>query len=135
MRAWILIVASLAVGVLGPAAPSFGQSPPATDSLVLTCPTAMVAGRHGDSMSNAPPPMPPTTAQRILEPIRRVLHWFALQPLPAPGFVAGIDNPYLPLLVGSRWVYEGEADGEAERVEILLPDGTAAPAPGRGGSR
>jgi hypothetical protein len=33
-------------------------------------------------------------------------------------FVEVIDNPYLPLLVGSRWVYEGEEDGETERIEV-----------------
>ena len=37
-------------------------------------------------------------------------------------FVTGIDNPYLPLVVGSRWVYEGESDGEAERIEVVVTD-------------
>jgi hypothetical protein len=37
-------------------------------------------------------------------------------------FVAEIDNPYLPLLPGSRWVYEGESDGEAERIEVVVTD-------------
>lgn len=38
-------------------------------------------------------------------------------------FVEVIDNPYLPLAVGSRWVYEGEEDGEVERIEVeVLPD-------------
>ena len=37
-------------------------------------------------------------------------------------FVAVVDNPYFPMVVGSRWVYEGEADGEAERVEIVVTD-------------
>jgi hypothetical protein len=36
----------------------------------------------------------------------------------ATDFVDGIDHPYLPLLPGSRWVYEGEADGEVERTEV-----------------
>ena len=39
-------------------------------------------------------------------------------------FVAVIDNPYLPLTVGSRWVYEGDNDGEAERVEVTVTDQT-----------
>jgi hypothetical protein len=39
-------------------------------------------------------------------------------------FVEGIDNPYLPLTPGSRWVYEGEDDGEAERVEVEVLDET-----------
>ena len=37
-------------------------------------------------------------------------------------FVAVVDNSYFPMLVGSRWVYEGEADGAAERVEIVVTD-------------
>lgn len=39
-------------------------------------------------------------------------------------FVPTIDNPYLPLMVGSRWVYEGESDGETERVEVVVTDRT-----------
>ncbi|MET0902067.1 MAG: hypothetical protein ABWZ52_02405 [Acidimicrobiales bacterium] len=37
-------------------------------------------------------------------------------------FVDGIDNPYLPLIPGTKWVYEGEDDGEAERVEVEVLD-------------
>jgi predicted TIM-barrel fold metal-dependent hydrolase len=33
-------------------------------------------------------------------------------------FVTDITNAYLPLTPGSRWVYEGEDDGELERIEI-----------------
>jgi hypothetical protein len=33
-------------------------------------------------------------------------------------FVDVIDNRYLPYAIGSRWIYEGESDGESERVEI-----------------
>ncbi len=29
-----------------------------------------------------------------------------------------IDNSYLPLVPGTRWVYEGTDDGETERVEV-----------------
>jgi hypothetical protein len=32
-------------------------------------------------------------------------------------FVVGIDNPYLPLTVGSRWVFEG--GGERTEIEVL----------------
>lgn len=39
---------------------------------------------------------------------------FALTPA---DFVSGIDNPYLPLAVGSRWVFEG--DGERTEIEVL----------------
>jgi hypothetical protein len=33
-----------------------------------------------------------------------------------------IDNPYLPLLPGSRWVYEGVSEGEQERIEVVVTD-------------
>lgn len=38
-------------------------------------------------------------------------------------FVDVIDNPYLPMPVGARWLYEGTSEGEAETVEIIVtPD-------------
>ncbi|MEJ7582701.1 MAG: hypothetical protein WKF43_01195 [Acidimicrobiales bacterium] len=42
----------------------------------------------------------------------------------ASDFVDGIDNPYMPWIVGSRWVYEGTSDGEPERVEVAVLDKT-----------
>jgi hypothetical protein len=36
-------------------------------------------------------------------------------------FVDRIDNPYLPLGEGARWVYEGDADGGGrERIEVVV---------------
>ena len=37
-------------------------------------------------------------------------------------FVEIVDNPYLPLVPGSRWVYESTGDGETERVEVVVTD-------------
>ena len=37
-------------------------------------------------------------------------------------FVETINNPYLPLLPGTRWVYEGIEEGETERVEVEVTD-------------
>jgi hypothetical protein len=43
------------------------------------------------------------------------------EPEVQPGdFVSEIDNPYLPLAPGARWVYEGESDGETERTEVVV---------------
>ena len=39
-------------------------------------------------------------------------------------FVEVIDNPYLPYAVGSRWVYEGQSEGEDERIEVEVLDDT-----------
>ncbi len=35
-------------------------------------------------------------------------------------FVAAITNPYLPLTPGTTFIYEGEDDGENERVEVYV---------------
>ena len=37
-------------------------------------------------------------------------------------FVDTVDNPFFPLVVGSRWVYESPADedGEVERIEVVV---------------
>jgi hypothetical protein len=40
----------------------------------------------------------------------------------ATRFVDAVNNPYLPLAPGSRWVYEGESDGERERTEVVVTD-------------
>ena len=37
-------------------------------------------------------------------------------------FVDVVDNLYFPLSPGSRWVYEGESDGVAERIEVEVLD-------------
>ena len=35
-------------------------------------------------------------------------------------FVDVIDNPYLPFQPGMSWAYEGEAEGETERTEVIV---------------
>jgi hypothetical protein len=39
-------------------------------------------------------------------------------------FVTVIDNPYMPLVPGSRWVYEGDSDGEREDIEVIVTNRT-----------
>ena len=39
-------------------------------------------------------------------------------------FVASVDNPYFPLVPGTKWVYEGEDDDETERVEVEVLEET-----------
>jgi hypothetical protein len=48
---------------------------------------------------------------------------YSVTPDPAD-FVAIIDNPLLPLIPGSRWVYEAQADDEIERIEVVVTDQT-----------
>ncbi len=38
----------------------------------------------------------------------------------AANFVDIVDNPYFPLAAGSRWIYDGTSEGEAERVEVVV---------------
>jgi hypothetical protein len=40
----------------------------------------------------------------------------------AADFVTTVDNPYMPLAPGARWVYEGTADGEPEHTEVVVTD-------------
>jgi hypothetical protein len=42
--------------------------------------------------------------------------------LDAGEVVDAVDNPFLPLAPGSRWVYEGVVDGVAERVVVEVLD-------------
>jgi hypothetical protein len=37
-------------------------------------------------------------------------------------FVDGVDNPHMPLVPGSRWVYDGIEDGESEHIEVVVTD-------------
>lgn len=39
-------------------------------------------------------------------------------------FVATIDNPLLPFVPGSRWVYQADDRGELERIEVVVTDET-----------
>ncbi|MBM3144774.1 MAG: hypothetical protein FJ010_07350 [Chloroflexi bacterium] len=45
---------------------------------------------------------------------------YTVNPSPAD-FVAGVDNPYFPLLPGAQWVYEAKLEnGTIERIEIEI---------------
>ena len=67
----------------------------------------------------------PTTAAQPAEPVIDPGDGGDYAPeLDPADFVDGIDNPYLPLIPGTKWVYEGEDDGEAERVEVEVLDET-----------
>jgi hypothetical protein len=69
---------------------------------VVALAALLAAGCGGDSA----PSLPQGAATVALDPA---------------DFVAVIDNPYLPLLPGSRWVYrEQSADGGAQRVEVTV---------------
>ena len=78
-------------------------------SVVLSAALATCGGGASDNEA-APPVIDPGDGGRYA-------------PVVAPAdFVDVIDNPYLPLRPGSRWVYEGESDGERERIEVVVLD-------------
>ena len=57
-------------------------------------------------------------------------------PFPGPGaFVARIDNPYLPLLPGSTYVYRGAEDGEEQRNVVEVDAGDEIDPGGASGRR
>lgn len=62
-----------------------------------------------------------SSEDQIIDPGDGGAYSVALDPA---DFVARIDNPLLPLLPGSRWVYEGESDGEVERIEVVVTNET-----------
>jgi hypothetical protein len=77
----------------------------------------------GGSDGTAPADATPTTSAAAAEPLIDPGDGGRYEPaIDAADFVAGVDNPYMPLAPGARWVYEGEADGETERVEVTVTD-------------
>ena len=65
---------------------------------------------------NAPRPRPNGSIVERLEP-RRLLAVPPAMPEPAD-FVPLIDNPYLPMIPGSRYVYRGHEGDEAIKVTV-----------------
>jgi len=66
--------------------------------------TAVACGGDG-STGVDPTSADPTSADPTIDPA---------------AFVEVIDNPYLPLTPGTRWVYEGDVDGAHERIEVTV---------------
>jgi hypothetical protein len=61
----------------------------------------------------------PTTVEPVIDPGDGGTYAPDIDPA---SFVDVIDNPYLPLLPGARWVYEETSDGETERIEVTVTD-------------
>jgi hypothetical protein len=74
---------------------------------------ALVAGACGGSPGGPSSPSPSAAPTSPDEALRN----------PAD-FVPVVDNPYFPLELGTEWVYEGESDGETERVEVTVTEDT-----------
>jgi len=72
------------------------------------------------SPATSQPPLTGSTsvlAAAVIDPGDGGVYEPAIDPT---NFTDVIDNPYLPMPVGARWLFEGESDGEVETVEITV---------------
>ncbi|HET6949794.1 MAG TPA: hypothetical protein VFI47_05445 [Acidimicrobiales bacterium] len=82
------------------------------------CLVALAAcGGDGDADEDAAPGASSTATTAVIDPGDGGRYAPAIDPA---DFGGPIDNPYLPLAPGARWVYEGISDGEAERTEVVV---------------
>jgi hypothetical protein len=73
---------------------------------------------------NPPPAATPASTSTTAPPFIDVGDGGHYRPTIDPaGFASEIDNPYMPLAPGSRWRYEGTADGARQTTEITVLDG------------
>jgi hypothetical protein len=82
---------------------------------ILCVSLALLGSGCGDSGGTNPASTP--TPEAVIDPGDGGQYAPAIDPA---NFVDTVDNPYFPLPAGSRWVYEGTSDGEAERVEVVV---------------
>jgi hypothetical protein len=62
----------------------------------------------------------PLTAQSTLTETVDVKYTVSISPV---NFVEVVDNPYFPVLIGAKYVYEGNTENGVERIEIeVLPE-------------
>jgi hypothetical protein len=83
-------------------------------ALVATLPFAWLGFSCGSSDGDAG-----AAAKPVIDPGDHGDYHASLDP---DGTVDVIDNPYLPLRPGMRWVYEGSEDGTAERDTVVVTD-------------
>ncbi len=98
-------------------------------SLAMTAGLLLTAGACGDDSESDS--TAPATTDRADTSIASDTPSLAIDPgdggdyrpdLDPTQVVERIDNPYLPLVPGSRWVYEGASEGEVERIEVEVLD-------------
>jgi hypothetical protein len=99
-------------------------------ALAVTLALAGCAGRPArttQAPAPAPSAAPPATAGPIpargpvIDPGDGGHYRPAIDP---SGFTDRVDNPWLPLRPGARWVYEGTVDGERQRIVVAVQQRT-----------
>lgn len=91
-------------------------------ALALTA--GFVIASCGDDGATTAPPEPTGDQTGTDQPVIDPGDGGNYQPdIDPAAFVDTIDNPYLPLAPGNRWLYEEiNADGETERIEVVVTD-------------
>src|SRR5918994_31305 len=80
-------------------------------------------GGDDDSSSGGTSQDSSTTTETAAEPVIDPGDGGNYNPdLDPASFVTGVDNPYFPLPVGARWVYDGNDDGDQEHIEVTVTD-------------
>jgi hypothetical protein len=85
---------------------------------VTGCLVAVVACGGDDSPDGDAGGSPPSTTA-VIDPGDGGRYDPAIDPA---DFGGPVDNPFMPLTPGSRWVYEGTSDDERERIEVVVTD-------------
>ena len=107
-----------------------------TRTTIVFAGLTLVAGACGGTPASSTPPSPqpvasspPATSSPPAEAVANPAPIVEGQPyrpdLPPPeGFVAAIDNPHMPIMPGTRTVFEGVSDGQRERNVVVVTDRT-----------
>ena len=90
-------------------------------ALVAVVLLAAACSSTGDGETKGAGTTTPTTSASTARPVIDPGDGGQYHPRLRPAdFVERIDNPYLPMPVGARWVYEGRGDGEPERNTVTV---------------
>jgi len=86
-------------------------------SILLTLAACGGAADTAGPATGSPPASSAAGASPVVDPGDGGNYSPAIDPA---AFGGPVDNPYLPLLPGARWVYEGSSDGQDERIEVVV---------------
>src|SRR5262245_32066845 len=95
-----------------------------SSAATTTAPTGPSA-TPGSSATTGPSPTPSPSAEVAVNPAPVIERQPYHPDVPPPeDFVKTIDNPYMPWIPGTTWVFEGVSDGQRERNVVEVTDHT-----------